>query len=171
MEQRPPWEAAVAHNSRYLPDVSLPGSQTLATGSYSETLELCKVRSVPNWTDRMAFLVEHFWAAYILNLVWSCIIVVHTTSISGPSARKTKDLLKLSRDQLRWIVGLLTGHCHLKGHLFKLGLTDDPTCERCLKEDESATCPVWLWGCSSFEISSPGTVLHGTKWLLWRPHK
>jgi hypothetical protein len=36
------------------------------------------------------------------------------------------------------VVGLLTGHCHLKGHLFKLGLTDDPTCERCL-EDESAT--------------------------------
>jgi hypothetical protein len=25
------------------------------------------------------------------------------------------------------------------GHLFKLGLTDDPTCGRCLQEDESAT--------------------------------
>jgi hypothetical protein len=37
------------------------------------------------------------------------------------------------------VVGLLTGHCHLKGHLFKMGLTDDPTCERCLEEDESAT--------------------------------
>jgi hypothetical protein len=59
--------------------------------------------------------------------------------ISGPSARRTKDLLKLNRDQLRWIVGLFTGHCHLKGHLFKLGLMDDTTCERCLEEDESAT--------------------------------
>jgi hypothetical protein len=39
----------------------------------------------------------------------------------------------------RWVVGLLTGHCHLKGHLFKMGLTDGPTCERCLEEDESAT--------------------------------
>jgi hypothetical protein len=37
------------------------------------------------------------------------------------------------------VVGLFTGHCHLKGHLFKLGLTDDPTCERCQEEDESAT--------------------------------
>jgi hypothetical protein len=35
--------------------------------------------------------------------------------------------------------GLPTGHCHLKGHLFKLGLTDDPTRERYLQEDESAT--------------------------------
>jgi hypothetical protein len=26
-----------------------------------------------------------------------------------------------------------------KKHLFKLGLTDDPTCERCLQEGESAT--------------------------------
>jgi hypothetical protein len=29
--------------------------------------------------------------------------------------------------------------CHLKGYHFKLGLTDDPACERCLEEDESAT--------------------------------
>jgi hypothetical protein len=34
----------------------------------------------------------------------------------------------------------------------------------------SHTYPVWLWGCSSCKISSPGPVLHGTKWLLWRPH-
>jgi hypothetical protein len=59
--------------------------------------------------------------------------------ISGPSAKRTKDLLKLNRDQLRWVVGLLTGHCHLKGHLLKMGLTGDPTYERCLEEDESAT--------------------------------
>jgi hypothetical protein len=34
--------------------------------------------------------------------------------ISGPPVRRTKDLLKLSSDQLRWLVGLFTGHCHLK---------------------------------------------------------
>jgi hypothetical protein len=59
--------------------------------------------------------------------------------ISGPSARRTKDLLNLNRDQLRWIVGLFRGRCHLKGHLFILGLTNDPTCERCLEKDESVT--------------------------------
>jgi hypothetical protein len=30
---------------------------------------------------------------------------------------------------------------------------------------------MWLWGHSLFNISSPGPVLYGTKWLLWRPHK
>jgi hypothetical protein len=59
--------------------------------------------------------------------------------LSGPSARRTKDMLKLNKDQLRWVVGLPTGHCHLKGHLFKMGLTDDPSCEWCLEEVESAT--------------------------------
>jgi hypothetical protein len=59
--------------------------------------------------------------------------------ILGPSVRRTKDLLKLNRDQLRWVVGLPTGHCHLKAHIFKLGLTDDTTCERCLEKDESTT--------------------------------
>jgi hypothetical protein len=49
--------------------------------------------------------------------------------ILGPFARRTMDLLKLNKDQLRWLTGLFSGHCHLKGHLFKLGLTDDPTCE------------------------------------------
>jgi hypothetical protein len=58
--------------------------------------------------------------------------------ISWPSARRMTDLLKLNRVQLRWMVGLLTGHCHLKGQLSKLGLTDNPTCDRYL-EDESAT--------------------------------
>jgi hypothetical protein len=59
--------------------------------------------------------------------------------IVGPSARRMKDLLKLNRDQLRWMVGLFTGHCRLKRHHLKLGLTDDPICERCLEEDESVT--------------------------------
>jgi hypothetical protein len=34
---------------------------------------------------------------------------------------------------------MLLRHCHLKKHLFKLELTDEPICERCLEENESAT--------------------------------
>jgi hypothetical protein len=33
--------------------------------------------------------------------------------IQGPSARRTTELLELNRNQLWWVVGLLTGHCHL----------------------------------------------------------
>jgi hypothetical protein len=57
----------------------------------------------------------------------------------GPSARRTKKLLQINRNHLWWVIGLLTGHCHLTGHLFKIGLMDRPVCERCLEKDESAT--------------------------------
>jgi hypothetical protein len=36
-----------------------------------------------------------------------------------------------------WQVNLQ--HTHLKGRIFKMGLTNRPICERCLEKDESAT--------------------------------
>jgi hypothetical protein len=41
--------------------------------------------------------------------------------------------------QLQWLTIPLTGHCHLKGYLFKMGLTKSPTCGRFPERDESAT--------------------------------
>jgi hypothetical protein len=32
----------------------------------------------------------------------------------------------------------MTGHCHLKGCLFKLGLVDSPGCDRCKQANETA---------------------------------
>jgi hypothetical protein len=59
--------------------------------------------------------------------------------IQGPSAKRAKELLKLERNQLRWVVGLLTGHYHLNGYFFKPGLSNNPNCGRCQKENETAT--------------------------------
>jgi hypothetical protein len=39
--------------------------------------------------------------------------------LQEPYAKEISDLLELNSNQLRWVTGLLTGHCHLKGHLFK----------------------------------------------------
>jgi hypothetical protein len=61
------------------------------------------------------------------------------TPIQGPSANKTTEMLQLNSDQLRWVLGLLTGHWHLKGHLFNLGLANSPRCKRCIEKEESAT--------------------------------
>jgi hypothetical protein len=59
--------------------------------------------------------------------------------LQGPSVRRTKELLKVNRNQLWWVTGLLSGHCHLKGHVFKIRLTNILICERCLEKDKSAT--------------------------------
>jgi hypothetical protein len=48
-------------------------------------------------------------------------------------------MLNLSRNQLRILIGLLTGHSHLKGHQFKLGLVNSLECDRCKQASETAS--------------------------------
>jgi hypothetical protein len=57
----------------------------------------------------------------------------------NPLANRTTELLKIRRNLLKQATGLITGHCHLKGHLFKLGLVNSPTCERCHNIEETAS--------------------------------
>jgi hypothetical protein len=86
-------------------------------------------RAVSDWTNR-----DH-------KKYWESLTGLKQAKgfLQGPSVRRTKELLKLNRNQLRLVTGLLTGHCHLEGHVFKMGLTKSPICERCLEKDESAT--------------------------------
>lgn len=44
----------------------------------------------------------------------------HTGFLKTLSSKKGGELLNLSRNQLRIMTELLTGHCHVKEHLFKL---------------------------------------------------
>jgi hypothetical protein len=48
-------------------------------------------------------------------------------------------LLSMSRNQLKIMTGLLKGHCHLKGHLFKLRLAKSLGCDRSKKTYEMAS--------------------------------
>jgi hypothetical protein len=48
--------------------------------------------------------------------------------LQGLSAKRTRELTELNGNQLRWVTGLLIEHCHQKGHLFKFGLANNPTC-------------------------------------------
>lgn len=44
----------------------------------------------------------------------------------GLSAKGTRKLLELNMNQLRWVTGLFTEHCHLKKHLYTFGLAKTP---------------------------------------------
>jgi hypothetical protein len=59
--------------------------------------------------------------------------------LKKPSAKKAGKLLNLSRNQLKILTGLLTGHCHLKGHLCNLGLVNSPECDRCKQASQVAS--------------------------------
>jgi hypothetical protein len=58
--------------------------------------------------------------------------------ISRPCTRRTEDLLKLSRHQLKMAVAILTGYAPVRRHLHIMGLFDgDPTCRFCRMETET----------------------------------
>jgi hypothetical protein len=69
------------------------------------------------------------------------------------------------------VVGLFTGHCHLKDTFSNWNWEMVPL--RTVRRIRwiSHAYPMRLWGYSLYKISSHGPVLYGTKWLLWRPHK
>jgi hypothetical protein len=58
--------------------------------------------------------------------------------ISGPCRKRTDDLLKLSRHQLKIVVAILTGHAPVKTHLRTVGLFEgDAIYSFCMKEAET----------------------------------
>jgi hypothetical protein len=60
----------------------------------------------------------------ILLLLYHCAhsLVTIKSELSSPN---------FCRNQLCIMMELLTGHCHLKGHLFKMSLENSPKCNRC----------------------------------------
>ena len=46
-------------------------------------------------------------------------------------------LLNMSRQQLSVVIGLLTGHLGLNGHLYKIGKDINPLCRKCLNGNET----------------------------------
>jgi RNase H len=54
------------------------------------------------------------------------------------SPKYTKQLLELSRRELRMVTGLLTGHCPLRYHLKKMDLVENDICRFCQHEQETA---------------------------------
>ena len=57
--------------------------------------------------------------------------------ISGPCLGAKFRFLSFNRTQSRVFTGLLTGHNTLRGHLYLMGLSDNPMCRRCGAEDET----------------------------------
>ncbi|XP_055842566.1 uncharacterized protein LOC129909517 [Episyrphus balteatus] len=58
--------------------------------------------------------------------------------IPNISHARTKQLLTLTRSQIRITTGFLTGHCSVKKHLKTMGITQDDTCRMCNEDEETA---------------------------------
>jgi len=60
-------------------------------------------------------------------------------------------LLNLSRNQLQIMTGLLRGHYHLKGQLFKLGLVNSPECNICQQAPQNSLIEGAAFNVTHFE--------------------
>ncbi|KAJ8939192.1 hypothetical protein NQ318_012428 [Aromia moschata] len=80
--------------------------------------------------------------------------------VKTPSKVLTDEILRWSRNQIRFVTGLITGHCHLRKYLHRMGIyLDEPICRLCNEEDETSRhiileCPAlthWRYGLLGIE--------------------
>ena len=50
---------------------------------------------------------------------------------------RSKKFLDLSKNHLHLLTGFLTGHCRLKKHMLRIGVTDTDECRFCGEEEET----------------------------------
>jgi hypothetical protein len=82
--------------------------------------------------------------------------------------QKERQTIRIKYEQAEISDRLLTRNYHLRGHLFKLGLLNNPCCEKFQKKDDTAShvpcdCKAFI----SLRLS-PGTLFYRTR-LLKRP--
>ena len=51
--------------------------------------------------------------------------------------RRSENLIRFNKNNLRILTGFLTGHCRLKGHLKKMGITEENGCRFCQEQKET----------------------------------
>ena len=61
--------------------------------------------------------------------------------LKGIDLSLSKHALRLTRRDLRILIGLLTGHADLNRHLTLMKVRSDPTCPLCQEEEETALLP------------------------------
>ncbi|CAF4872602.1 unnamed protein product [Pieris macdunnoughi] len=72
---------------------------------------------------------------------WSSSVDCRQSKLVLPvtNTRMTKQLLNLTRNNLKIMIGTITGHCLLNKHLYVLGATDSPMCRGCFNAEETVT--------------------------------
>ena len=54
------------------------------------------------------------------------------------SGRVSDQIMDMSKNEIRIITGLITGHCKLNQHLVRMGIRNDPDCDLCGRTAETA---------------------------------
>ena len=135
------------------------------------------MRELTNWLRRVQTL--HLTRARTWPTVQHCqvrnrglethrVLEVWQRLMKGPQQGRATQLLNMSRQQLSVVIGLLTGHLGLSGHLYKIGKDINPLCRRCLSGSE--TVEHLLCECESLTMSRGRIFGQSFRELQQLPH-
>lgn len=80
-----------------------------------------------------------FWEMSMVQSIWNNTDTSRQAKrFIVPGAKSAQELLELSKNNLRVITGLLTGHCPSRYHLFNMGKILDSSCRFCQFEIETS---------------------------------
>lgn len=85
-----------------------------------------------------SFINEHLVSKHSMSWKNSFDCKQSKLFLKEPINSLKKFILTLKRQDCRALIGFMTGHNLLKKHLVTMGLSEDPICEDCLEEDETA---------------------------------
>jgi len=80
------------------------------------------------------------WLTNRCRLTWQGVFGCEHTKkfLVNYNLKFTKQVLNLSKSNLRTVTGLITGHAKVNYHLRKMGIRDDPDCRLCGRDVETA---------------------------------
>lgn len=83
------------------------------------------------------------------NYRWNNITTCSATKLIWPklSAKRSKQLISLSRLHIGYVIGVLTGHCLIGRHALRLGAPANDFCRSSMDEEEEETISHLLCTC------------------------
>ena len=105
-------------------------------------LAFCKLHVKRVFLDRAQLLWSHENSCSVSRILWPYL-----------DHKRTLFLLGLSRERLRNMIELLTGHCRFGRHASRLGLSHNDYCRICHDIEEEESITHLLCGCPALENS------------------
>lgn len=116
------------HGNEMADELARRGSSTPLTGP----APFCGINSSTITTT----LKERYFAEWMEEWTYEPGLRQAKAALGTFSGKRTTECLSLTKNRLRVLTGILTGHCKLRGHLFHMGKVESSECRFCKLEKE-----------------------------------
>jgi ribonuclease HI len=131
----------------------VPGHSSIAGNEKADSLARRGSLTIPTSPEPIIGLPTSYCKNYLKDITvrehlkyWTATMGCRQTKelVPKPESKLTDYCLRLSKENLKLLTGVLTGHIGLKRHLHILKLVSEPDCRLCENEDET---PLHLLSC------------------------